>query len=250
MTTTATPIEQVPAIDHTEARVLAAAENERFVELVTSLSADDWSRQTECPGWDVKAMTCHVLGAMEGHVSIPQFIHQVRAGKKAAGDRPDVDGMTEVQVRERVQLDPAQITARLSDLAPRAARARTRLPAIVRRITMKVEVDKVMEPWSLGYLFDVILTRDTWMHRIDISRATGRPLHRTGEHDGRIVADVVAEWASRHGRPFTLRLEGPAGGHYTSGSLGEDITIDAVEFCRTVSGRATGSGLLGQQVPF
>ncbi len=250
MTTTGTPIDQVSAIDHTEARALAVAENGRFVELVTSLSADDWSKQTECPAWDVKAMTCHVLGAMEGHVSIQQFIHQVRAGKKAAGERPDVDGMTEVQVRERLQLEPAQITALLTDLAPRAARARTRLPGIVRRITMKVEVDKAMEPWSLGYLFDVILTRDTWMHRIDISRATTRPLLQTGGHDGRIVADVVAEWARRHGRPFTLHLEGPAGGHYNSGRHGEEITIDAIEFCRTVAGRATGEGLLRQQVPF
>jgi hypothetical protein len=30
----------------------------------------------------------------------------LRAAKKAAGDRPDIDGMTEVQVRERSDLDP------------------------------------------------------------------------------------------------------------------------------------------------
>jgi hypothetical protein len=29
-------------------------------------------------------MAAHVLGAMEGNVSIRQFIHQLRAGKKAA----------------------------------------------------------------------------------------------------------------------------------------------------------------------
>jgi len=34
----------------------------------------------------------------------------------------------------------------------------------------------------------------------------------TPDHDARIVADVVAEWAGRHGRPFTLHLTGPAGG--------------------------------------
>ena len=39
----------------------------------------------------------------------------------------------------------------------------------------------------------MILTRDTWMHRVDISRATGRDLVLTAEHDGRIVADVVDE---------------------------------------------------------
>jgi hypothetical protein len=28
------------------------------------------------------------------------------------------------------------------------------------------------ESWSIGYLIDVILTRDPWMHRIDLTRAT------------------------------------------------------------------------------
>ena len=102
----------------------------------------------------------------------------------------------------------------------------------------------------MGYLLDVILTRDTWMHRVDIARATGRALVLTPDHDGRLVADVVAEWARRHGRPFTLSLEGPAGGVYTSGAGGEAIALDPVEFCRILSGRGQGTGLLTQQVPF
>ena len=27
------------------------------------------------------------------------------------------------------------------------------------------------EKWQFGYLVDTIFTRDTWMHRLDISRA-------------------------------------------------------------------------------
>lgn len=49
---------------------------------------------------------------------------------------------------------------------------------------------------------------------------------------------------------FTLHLEGPAGGTYAQGVGGEDITIDTVEFCRTLSGRASAIGLLAQRVPF
>ena len=41
----------------------------------------------------------------------------------------------------------------------------------------------------------------------------------------------------------------PAGDTFTNGG-GEDITLDAVEFCRIHSGRATGAGLLTQEVPF
>jgi hypothetical protein len=114
---------------------------------------------------------------------------------------------------------------------------------------MKESVGGEPETWRIGFLLDTILTRDPWMHRVDIARATGIDLVLTSEHDGRIIADVVAEWARRHGQPFTLTLTGPAGGHYTAGA-GEDITIDAVEFCRILSGRAPGTGLLTQEVPF
>ena len=247
---TVTPVAHVPALGRAEAGAVAAIENERLVALVSSLDVEDWTKPTDCPAWDVRAMASHLLGEMEGNVSLPQFIHQWRAGNKAAGDRPAIDGMTEVQVRERMHLGPAELVQRLADVAPRAARARKRLPGLLRRMPMKVEVENVMEKWSLGYLFDTIMTRDTWMHRVDIARATGRALELTAEHDGRIVADVVAEWARRHGQPFTLTLLGPAGGSFTSGTAGDEITIDAIEFCRTLSGRAAGSGLLGQVVPF
>ena len=50
------------------------------------------------------------------------------------------------------------------------------------------------------------------MHRLDIARATGHAPVLTADHDGVIVADVVAEWARRHGRPYRLELTGPAGG--------------------------------------
>ena len=70
-------------------------------------------------------------------------------------------------------------------------------------------------------------------------------------HDGRIVADAVAEWASRHGKPFLLELTGPAGGTFEHGGGGEVVTMDAVEFCRVLSGRpAATEGLLAVQVPF
>jgi uncharacterized protein (TIGR03083 family) len=255
MNETIVSVSDIPALGRAEAAVLAAAENERIVELVRSLTGDDWSRPTDCSDWDVRALTSHVVGGMEFNMSVREFVHQVRAGKKAAGDRPDIDGMTEVQVRERSHLGPAELVQRLEVVAPRSARARRRLPVPLRQIAMKVEVGGAPETWRLGYLFDVILTRDTWMHRVDIARATQRELTLTPEHDGRLVADVVADWARRHGRAFMLELGGPAGGSFrhagtTQDDRVEEIALDAVEFCRIISGRASGAGLLTQEVPF
>ena len=42
---------------------LAAAEYDRLLALVDDLGAEDWSRPTDCVGWDVKAMLGHLLGA-------------------------------------------------------------------------------------------------------------------------------------------------------------------------------------------
>jgi hypothetical protein len=119
---------------------------------------------------------------------------------------------------------------------------------------VKLPEEQVVGPdrewWRIGFLLDVVLTRDVWMHRVDIARATGRLPRLTPDHDRVLVADVVSEWAQRHGRPFRLRLTGPAGGEWSSGAGGEQLELDAVEFCRLLSGRGTGPGLLGQQVPF
>jgi hypothetical protein len=109
---------------------------------------------------------------------------------------------------------------------------------------------QVEERWVIGFLLDTILTRDTWMHRIDTARAVGAELVLTAEHDGAIVDDVVREWAERHGQSCTLRLTGPAGGAWTFGSDRAELELDAIEFCRIVSGRGTGEGLLAHHVPF
>jgi uncharacterized protein (TIGR03083 family) len=109
-------------------------------------------------------------------------------------------------------------------------------------------VGGIDESWTLGFLVDVVLTRDTWMHRVDVARAAGQEPELTADHDGVLVADVVAEWAGRHGQPCTLTLTGPAGGSWTFGTGGPELTDDAVEFCRGLSGRGTPA--LGTEVPF
>jgi hypothetical protein len=124
-----------------------------------------------------------------------------------------------------------------------------------RLVRFPVEIGTISETWRLGYLVDVILTRDTWMHRIDVCRAVGAEPELDAAHDGRIVADIVAEWTRRHGEPVRLTLDGPAGGCFAGGETAgaiaaEPIELDAVEFCRVVSGRERGTGLLGHEVPF
>ena len=241
----------IAPIGRTEARVLAEAETAATVALLRTLTDGEWRRPTDCPDWDVRAMAGHVLGMVEGFTGLVRMAAMFRAGGKLADSRPLIDGVTAHQVATNAGLGTDELVDRMAAGGPRQARWRCSRP-LLRRMPMKQPMpDGVVETWTMGYVFEQILTRDTWMHRVDMSRATGRALDLTPEHDGRIVADVVAEWARRHGLPFTLHLTGPAGGTYTGGTgSGAEITCDAVEFCRTLSGRAAGSGLLARLVPF
>jgi uncharacterized protein (TIGR03083 family) len=249
---TALDASTIPSIDHAEAMRLQEVELSRYLDLLRSLTPDDWTAQTDCPDWDVRRMSLHVLGASEAGASMRENAHQMR---KALAHRSHVGGSLEAalsgaQVLEREPMTPHEVLTRLAAIAPATVRGRTRLPGLL-RTKVKIKVDApVVERWTLGYLVDVIYLRDLWMHRVDTARATGREMVLDADHDGRIVADVVAEWARRHGQAFTLTLTGPAGGMFTSGEGGEVIEIDAVELCRTVSGRAEGTGLLATVVPF
>lgn len=234
------------ALDRDIAMELAKTEYERVVALLGGLSPQDWTTPTDCPAWDVRAMAAHMLGMAEMSASIRESMRQVKAAEKAGG--VFIDALTALQVAERTAMGPAAITARYAEVAPRAVKGRRRTPWFVRRQKMGAaqEINGRDEVWSLGFLIDVIMTRDPWMHRVDISRAVGVPLVLTADHDGVLVDDVVREWAQRHGRPFTLHLTGPAGG--TWGEGGPVLEFDAVEFCRALSGRGTAP--LDTEVPF
>jgi uncharacterized protein (TIGR03083 family) len=241
-----------PALDHASASRLAAAEYDRFIGQLRQLAPGDWTRPTACPAWDIHAIACHVLGMAEFAASHVEQARQMRAAKRAKG--PFLDALTALQVDKHRHHPPAEIIGRLAAATPRAARSRGRTPWLVRQVRMSGQpIDSAgtqTEDWTVGYLTDVILTRDTWMHRSDIAAAAGLQLMLSTGHDGTLVADVAAEWAGRHGQPCALTLTGPAGGRWAWGSSGPSYELDAVEFCRVVSGRGCGDGLLAIPVPF
>lgn len=240
------------ALGHAEAMRLQAAELDATLRLLRGLTDEQWRVTVpDCPAWDVRAMYLHVLGACEG-AAMGEMVRQMASAmrRRRAHGGPLEANLSAVQVERRADLSPAQLVERLAAAAPRTVRLRGRVPGPARRfVSMKVD-GPVVERWRLGYLVDTIYLRDLWMHRIDACRALGIEPELRAEHDGRIVADVVAEWARRHGRPCSLTLTGTAGGEFRFGEGGEQLALDAIEFCRALSGRAEATGLLATVVPF
>lgn len=239
-----------------EAMALAETAYQRLADLLGALSAEDWGRPTDCEGWTVRDLAGHVLGAMRSAASArEQTGQQQEAGRRTkAWGGYLVDHLTAIQIERTVDLSTAALAAEAQRLVGPATAGRRRTPAALRRtVSIPVRMGGIDERWPLGYFVDVILTRDAWLHRIDLCRAVRREPELTADHDGRIVADVADEWGRRHGRPFALTLTGPAGGHFAGGEPDagvDEIELDAVEFCRIVSGRSSGAGLLSTEVPF
>jgi hypothetical protein len=160
--------------------------------------------------------------------------------------------MNEYQLRTRADWTANTLPRRWEQAAAAGLKARRRLPAPIRALPLvplgeNMGTDLGWKP--LGYLMDMVYTRDVWMHRIDIAVAIDQPLVLAADHDGRIVADLVAEWASIHDEPFTLALDGPAGGTYIARGGADPVRLDAVEWSRIISGRGDGEGILRHKLP-
>jgi uncharacterized protein (TIGR03083 family) len=246
-----------PALPRPLALCLAATEYDRCTAMFSSLEPGHWAAATDCPAWDVRQMAAHMLGMAEMAASMRENLRQQRLARRVLGQAGGayIDALTQLQVDERAGWTPDRITRRYRARAPKAVTGRRRAPSFVRHRTMPqlFDINGAQEPWTFGYLIDIILTRDPWMHRLDISRATGAPLHLSADHDGVVVADIVAEWSGRHGKDFVLTLTGPAGGTWAAGENGPAITLDAIDFCRAVARRpatVTLSDLMNTEVPF
>jgi hypothetical protein len=115
-----------------------------------------------------------MLGMVEMAASIRENVRQQRKATKLAGSGGAyIDALTQLQVDERADWTPERITGRYAARGPRAAAGRRRTPGFIRRRTMPVlqDVNGVREPWTFGYLIDVILTLDA----VDFCRAISRP---------------------------------------------------------------------------
>jgi uncharacterized protein (TIGR03083 family) len=253
-----TTIETIPRVTRDgDAERLATAAYDQLLVLLDELGTEEWNAPTECPGWTVADMVGHLIGAAKGYASLREQVRQQLWGfrHRREYDGNSLDAINALQVADHRALSPAERVVALRAAAGPSIRFRMRVPSALRRIRGPVDsggstASGMPARDTLGHLVDAIITRDVWMHRVDIARATGRDLVLDPGTDGPIVADVVAEWAGRHGQPFEVALTGPVGGTFAQGVAGQRLELDAVEFCRVLAGRADGDGLLGVRVLF
>ena len=228
----------------TDAAAIAGQVYDDLLSLLLVLEPHEWDLATECAPWTVADITRHLIGAGKGHASLREQMRQFRHGAKHARafDGSLLDATNDLQVRDHAHLRGAELVREIDSIRSGAVDGRMSRPAFIRILSVPNDTGGSTPKGTgrrikLGHLFDTILTRDVWLHRIDICRATRRT-PSFGAHDRRIVEDVIAAWAGRLARGFDLTILTPFAGRYVSQGGGEVLDCDGVELCRVLSGRA------------
>lgn len=239
------PAAQIAPISRTEIDVLALEEWKRLLAFVETLDAGDWSRPTACTAWSVRDMIAHQAGAYAAYASFPEFRRQYL--NPPPKNRLPEDLINEIQIADRQHKTNAELISEIRAKGERTIANRHRVPFFLRAVSFpRPDGTKL----NLGYMLDIIYSRDTWMHRIDLARATDREMKLTREHDGRIVElvvrDVYTQLAPKlGGSALDIELTGIAGGAWRIGSAQAPsgatalaaIQMDALDFNVYASGR-------------
>jgi uncharacterized protein (TIGR03083 family) len=246
-----TLVTAIPPLEHDEAMALAETELGRLLALVDDLVGDDWTRPTDCTGWTVRDMLGHLLGMFALQADPEERTRQINTAAELAGRSGElrINEMTALQVREHADLGVEQLRRAMHEAGRRGLAARRGVPPVVRTAPYDSELPGE-GMWTIGYLFDVIHTRDPWLHRVDICRATGRVLELTAgarrpdrrRRRGRL--DATARHAVHVG------AHGTCGRHVRRGDGWGALAARRGRVLRILSGRSPGTGLLTTPVTF
>lgn len=243
---TAVLAEQIERADRSRCRVHRDAELKVWHELLASIDGDEWQRRTVCAEWDVADIAGHLIGQAEDVNQLLSFPRRYRKAKRVHPDVLRIDAHMMVQADEHRGTAPAELRDTFDREWAKATRRISTEPGLIRRMSMTVNGVRM----SLGYVHDILLARDLWMHRDDVCQALDRPFD-AGPHAAELVAQVMYDvidgpwWADRPA--VELELTGPGGGTYQLGR-GEPVgqaSVNAVSYMRTLSGRDNAPAVTG-----
>jgi uncharacterized protein (TIGR03083 family) len=230
---------EIAYVSADEAYHLMIKELERFVALLETLDPDDWEKPTACTGWSVRDILAHQAGGYESGTGYRAMFRQLSSRPKAG--QLIEDAVNARQLADRAGRSPAELMEELRQVGPLGSRKW----AYEFRLAKLFSLPHPVPGWlSLRHLMWVIHSRDTWMHRLDICRATGRHFEQTADHDGRIAELVILDVGKQlsqklGGSGMVLNLSGTAGGAWQVGRAepAAEVQMDALDFNILASGR-------------
>lgn len=195
---------------------LARSVDDHLLETLTDLSPEEWDRPTECQPWKVRDVVAHLVAWDAATISPREFVRQTWHGyrrRKEFNGNP-LDAQNQFQVDERAAHSPTKLLDDLRAITPKFHKVKRRFATVGRALPFKQNFSGT---WvTLNYAVTTIISRDHFMHHVDICKATGRPFEPNAA-EFRIAHDAIREWAERANADATLELSGPAGGTFVRG---------------------------------
>ncbi|GEM_PF-638663 len=243
----------IPALKRAEAMQMSAEELRRFIAFIETLADDDWNQPTACTLWTVKDIVSHQAAHVVSLTGFTNFVSQqspfaLRPYLKRGMSM--LDAWNQSEVDKRRDHKPDDIITEIRSAAEKSLRGRNRIPAFLR--APNLPLPGLDQSRSLGYLFDVIYTRDMWMHRLDIHNAIGRVMPLDAGHDRRMVELIVRDLAYKavkglNGRAMELHLTSAAGGVFHIGANvapSATVELDVPAFASLTSGRENADNVV------
>lgn len=135
-----------------------------ILALLPTLSDDDWSKPTDCPGWTVKDIAAH-LAHLENELVTGEHAY-VDSDASAV-----ISAYTQIGVDARADRSTTQVIAELSDAAAIRSLELDDLPD-------DPQTKAPVTPGGIDWSWDTLLRNrciDVWVHEQDIRRAIDRP---------------------------------------------------------------------------
>jgi uncharacterized protein (TIGR03083 family) len=207
-----------------DVRVLFPEERRGLLELLRSLSDEDWSRATVCPGWDVHDVAGHVLNDYIRRLSGSR---DGFSGAVFANDETLPNYLARINdefVRATRQCSPPLMIELLDYLGPRLDRV---WAAVDLDAPAALDVSWAGPGTSPAWLDIAREYTEFWVHQQQIRDAVGRPgadrpqlMHPVLDTFLRALPHTLREHTRPEGATVHVEVTGPAGGHWYAVRVG------------------------------